>query len=146
MKHATIKKILIWSGGTFAFLVLVLAIHIYVVTRPKLVKPISPNSRTMARIDLHQAITQDDANKITAWLFQQKGVEHVYVSTKSDKALFLFFTTQTTGNKVVQDFKDQMHYENAVRYLPTTDDYAKGCPVVAVAYTEKIAHFFRHIF
>ena len=143
MKKNSIKRTLIWGGAIFAFLVLVLAVHIYVVTRPKV---ISPYSRTMARIDLHRPITQDDAANITAWLRQQKGVENAYVSPKSDKAIFLFFTAQTTGNKVVEDFKDQMHYDSAVRFLPKAGDYEKSCPVVAVAYTEKIAKFFRHIF
>lgn len=143
MKPRTIKKTLIWSGSVFAFLVLVLAVHIYWVTRPK---PISPYSRTMVRIDMHQPIDQKDADTIYAWLVKQKGMDKAYVNLKSDKVLFLFFTTQNTGNNIVQGFKQQLHYDSAERYLPTTADYQSACPVVAVAYTEKIATFFRHIF
>jgi hypothetical protein len=143
MKKATVKKTLIWSASILLFFVLVLAVHIYVVTRPK---TISPYSRTMARIDLHQPVTQLQADSIKAWMNGQKGVIDSYISVKSDKAIFLFYTTRTTGNQVVKDFKDQFRFDNAVRFLPAAADYEKSCPIVAVAYTEKIARFFRHIF
>jgi hypothetical protein len=129
------KKTLLWVGGCFAFLVLVLAVHIYWVTRPK---HISPYSRTLVRIDMHQPMAQADADKIYAWLVRQKGIDKAYVNLKSDKVFFLFFTTQNNGNAIVADFKDQLHYSSAQRYLPTADDYASGCPVVP--------RFIQHLF
>jgi hypothetical protein len=146
MNKVTIKKTLIWSGSVFLFLVLVLCVHIYVVTRPKPIKPISPYSRTMVRIDMHQPITQKDADTIYAWLVKQKGMDKAYVNLKSDKVLFLFYTDQNTGNDIVKGFKENFHYDSAHRYMPTVADIQSGCPVVAVAYTEKIAKFFGHIF
>lgn len=139
MKKRTIKRTLLWSVSLFTFLVLVLAVHIYVVTRPKV---ISPYSKTMVRIDLHQPIDQAQADNMRFWFNRQKGVVDSYVSVKSDKALFLFFTTQNTGNKVVADFKTQFHFDNAQRFLPAASDYEKSCPVAGVS---EITKFFQHI-
>jgi hypothetical protein len=143
MKKSTIKRTLLWSVSVFLFLVLVLAVHIYVVTRPKV---ISPYSRTMVRIDMHQPINQHDADTIYSWLVKQKGMDKAYVNLKADKVFFLFFTTQNKGSDIVQNFKEQLHYDSAQRYMPTSAEYQTSCPVVAVQYTDKIARFFRHIF
>jgi hypothetical protein len=137
------KKPLIWAGSIFAFLVLVLAVHIYVVTRPKV---ISPYSRTMVRIDLHQPIVQADADTIYAWLVKQKGIDKAFVSIKSDKVFFLFFTTQNTGNAIVNAFKQDLPYKSAQRFLPTGTDYLSGCPVVPAALTARIGNWFREHF
>jgi len=66
----------------FLFLVLVLAVHIYWVTRPK--AP-DANTKIMARIDIKQPITQADADKITTWLYQQKGIDHVLVNDSREE-------------------------------------------------------------
>ncbi|TWV94352.1 hypothetical protein [Chitinophaga pinensis] len=48
-----LKQILLWAGGISLCLVVVLAVHIYMVTRPK---PPGANTRIMARIDIRQDI------------------------------------------------------------------------------------------
>lgn len=63
-----LKKIIVWSVSITAFLAIVLAIHIYVVTRPK----VDEQTIVMARIDIKQPINQDDATRIARWLYQQK--------------------------------------------------------------------------
>ena len=72
-----IRKTLIYTFSTLVLLIVVLLfVHIYWVYRP------APDASTeaMARIDIKQAITQDQANKITAWMVHQKGVDHVLVN------------------------------------------------------------------
>jgi hypothetical protein len=137
-----LKKILIWTASVTAFLTLVLAIHIYIVTRPK----IDEHTKIMARIDIKQAISQDDANKITAWLYQQKGIDHVLVNPTSDIVIFTFYPIKTSANKVVSDFKSSFNYSNAVRFVPAPDQIKGGCPVASTSVTYKVYSFFQHIF
>ena len=88
-----LKKIALYSLGTFLFLCAVLAVHIYFVYRP------APDAYTkvMARIDIKQQITQADANGIAAWMYHQKGIDHVLVNPQSNIVVFTFFPLKTTG-------------------------------------------------
>jgi hypothetical protein len=134
MKTKTIKKILLYTFSTILFLVLVLGVHIYMVYRPK--AP-TPWSRVMARIDIKQQITQDDANKISVWMAHEKGVDHVLVNPQSNIVVFTFFPIKTTGNQVVSDFKENFHLK-AERFMPSANDLKHSCPVAASSFTYKI--------
>ncbi|WP_431215581.1 hypothetical protein ACQ86N_13390 [Puia sp. P3] len=69
MKKRTWKRIALAALGVFVLGVVVLAVHIYVVTRPR----VDSDTRVMVRIDLRKDIGQAEADTITAWLYQQKG-------------------------------------------------------------------------
>ena len=125
-----LKKITIGTVSVLLLLTVVLAIHIYIVTRPK-----APDASTkaMARIDIKQHLTQEDAAKITAWLYhQQKGIDHVLVNAQSDIAIFTFYPVKTNANKIVSDFKATFNYQ-ADRYVPTQEALAGGCPVASTS-------------
>lgn len=141
MKTKTIKKIALWSIGTFVFLVLVLAVHIYWVYRPK-----APDAytRVMARIDIKQPISQDQANQINTWMYHQKGIDHVLVNPQTRIVIFTFFPVKTSGNEVVKNFRSTFHL-NAQRFMPTENDLASSCPVAGVSFTYKIYKFIDHI-
>jgi hypothetical protein len=128
-----IIKILLYSFGTFLFLFVVLAVHIYFVYRP------APDaySKVMARIDIKQPITQDDANKISAFMVHQKGVDHVLVNPDTRIVVFTFFPVQTTGDQVVTKFKSHFAYQ-ANRFMPTAENLKQSCPMAASSYTYKI--------
>jgi len=128
-----ITKILLYSFGTFLFLFVVLAVHIYFVYRP------APDaySKVMARIDIKQPINQDDANKISAFMVHQKGVDHVLVNPDTRIVVFTFFPVQTTGDQVVNNFKSHFPYK-ADRFMPTADNLKHSCPMAASSYTYKI--------
>ena len=126
MKNKLFKRIAIGTGGLFGLLVLVLCVHIYIVTRPK---PIDPRAIVMARIDLHQDINKQDADKIVGYLDEQKGVSHVVVNLDNDNVVFTFFPIQTRANDIIKQFKSDLHYDNAVRYMPSADQMKGGCPM-----------------
>ena len=125
MKNKMTKKI----GGTIGIisllLVLVLGVHIYMVTRPR---PIDPNAVVMARIDMHQAIDQRDADKITGYMDAQASVNHTYVNINTDKVVFTFFPAQASADDIIRKFKADLHYDNAVRFMPTPAQLGGGCP------------------
>jgi hypothetical protein len=136
-----LKKILTCSVSVTAFLVIVLATHIYVVTRPK----VDEQTIAMARIDIKQDLNQDDANKMTGWLYQQKGIDHVLVNLKTDIVIFTFYPLKTTANQVISNFKSNFNYR-ADRFIPTEDQVNGSCPVASNSITYKVCKFFQKLF
>ena len=129
----TITKILLCTFGTFLFLFVVLAVHIYFVYRP------APDaySKVMARIDIKQPITQGDADKISAFMVHQNGVDHVLVNPQTSIVVFTFFPVKTTGDQIVNNFKAHFSYK-ADRFMPTAENLKQSCPMAASSYTYKI--------
>jgi len=121
---------------------MVLAVHIYIVTRPK---PMDAHTRAMARIDIQQPVTQADAGRITTWLYQQKGVDRVLVNPGTAIVVFTFFPLKTTADQVVSDFKADLPYK-AQRFIPTKAGLRNGCPVASTSVTFKVYSFFKHLF
>lgn len=122
--------------------VIVLAVHIYVVTRPR----VDAGTRILARIDIKQDIDQADADKITAWLYRQKGVDHVLVNPQSDIAVFSFAPVRNNAERIVADFKKEMPYTAAQRYKPSAEEMKNGCPVAATSVTYKVYSLIKRIF
>lgn len=127
MKKKLLKKILIAAGSVFLLLSVVLVIHIYQVTRPKV---LDANAIAMARIDFKQDISQEDAAIITTWFNKQTGVQRFTCNTQNRNAVFTFFPAKMDASKTVETFVKELHY-NAVRYMPSKDDMMKGCPVAS---------------
>jgi len=133
MKNRAIKKILLYTFSTLLMLVLVLAVHIYMVYRPK----VTPNTRVMVRIDVKQPLTQDDANKISAFMAHEKGVDHYLVNPETRIVVFTFAPVKNTGDQIVNDFKANFNYK-AERFMPSTENLKHSCPVAASSYGYKI--------
>jgi hypothetical protein len=129
----TIKKIMLYGLATFLFLVFVLAIHIYFVYRPAPDK----STRVMARIDIKQQITRNDANSITAWLYHQKGIDHVLVNPQTNIVIFTFYPVKTTGDHVVRSFKANFNLK-AERFMPSDEQLKSSCPMAPSSFTYKV--------
>ena len=142
MQKRTWKRIALAVLGVFVLGVVVLAIHIYVVTRPR----VDADTRVMVRIDLRQDIGQADADRITAWLYQQRGVDHVLVNPQSDIAIFTFAPVVNDANRIVGDFRAQTSYKQARRYMPTEKEMQGGCPVAATSVAYKVSRFIQKLF
>jgi len=142
MKKSKTNKIFQWIIGSFLFLTLVVAIHVYWVTRPK---SWDKNARIMARIDIKDSISKTDAERITYWLYQQKGIDRVLVNPSTRIVVFTFFPVKTTGNQIVDNFKSSFHF-NASRYLPTEAEIQSGCPVIPAGIGNTIYTSVKNIF
>jgi hypothetical protein len=142
MKKNKFKKILWVSLSTVALLVTVLVVHIYIVTRPK-----APDATTkiMARLDFKQGLKQDDADRITAWLYNQKGVDHVLCNQKSGIAVFTFYPVKTSADKITSDMRSELPYA-VNRYMPSKEEMQSGCPVGAGSVSSKIYSSFTNLF
>jgi len=141
MKRSRAKKILLYSSSGFLLLVAALAVHIYIVYRPK--AP-DANTRVLARIDIHQPISGADSTKITTWFYQQKGVDHVLVNPHSNIVVFTFFPLRSSGNQITQDFKKAFPFK-ADRFMPTSENLKHSCPVAASSFTYKVYKFITQI-
>jgi hypothetical protein len=119
---------IVWTiSAVVVFLALALAVHVYVVTRPRVA---DARVLVMARIDLHQPIGRPDADSISAWLYRQKGVSHVVVDSQRAIALFTFMPAKNNANGIVRAFKASLPYGKAERYQPSAEMMKSGCPVM----------------
>ena len=141
MQKRKLKRIALTVLSVFLFLVLVLCVHIYIVTRPK-----APDEKTrvMVRIDIKQPITEEDAAKISNWLYMQKGVDHVLLNPQRTIAIFTFAPIKNNANQIVSDFTATLPYK-AERYMPSAEEMKGGCPAMA-SNSYKVISFFKNIF
>jgi hypothetical protein len=135
-------KVLSIISGVLLFGVAVLAVHIYIETRPRT----DAHSRGMARVDLHQKIERADADRIAAWLSRQSGVDHVLVNRGAAIVVFTYLPAKANPRLIIRAFSDSFPYGRAERYLPTAAQMQKGCPMTATPVTNKIYEFLKHIF
>jgi hypothetical protein len=140
MKTKSIKKIALYSVSIFMLLVVVLAFHIWWVYRPKA----DAHTRVMARIDIGQPVSQDNAGKIAAWMYHQKGVDHVVVNPQNRNVVFTFSPLIVSGNEIVKNFKASFNL-TADRFMPTQRQLARSCPVAASSFTYKVYKFIDNI-
>src|ERR1700760_2159929 len=98
MKKRKWKRIVLTSAAVFVGLVVILAVHIWWVTRPR----VDANTRVLARIDLHQKVGQGDVAPIRDWLYRQKGVKYVLVNPGTEIAVFSFAPAENDGNRIVR--------------------------------------------
>lgn len=136
------KKIAITAGSVLVLGIVVLAFHIWWVMRPR----VDATTRIMARIDIHQSILPAEADRITAWLYQQKGVDHAVVNPKVDIAIFTYSPLQNNANVIAAAFRRDLAYSGAVRVMPSETEMASGCPVAATSFAYKAYKFMSHIF
>ncbi|HWB23988.1 MAG TPA: hypothetical protein VG738_00845 [Chitinophagaceae bacterium] len=142
MKKRTVKKILKWTGISFLSLVAILALHIYIVTRPK-----APDAHTriMARIDIKQEVSNDEQAKITTWMYQQKGIDHVLYNPASKILVFTYYPVKTNANTIADNFTSAFGLK-AERVVPTEEEMQSGCPVALTSPIYKAYSFVKHIF
>ena len=141
MKKIGFRKIAYITASITLTLTIVLIIHIFLVTRPDANKE---QKRVMARIDFKQDIAPADAEKITAWLYLQKGVDHVLCNDATNIAVFTFSPEMNNANNIISSLISSTKYK-AERYIPSQDDMRSGCPVVVGSITDKVYNMFRHM-
>jgi hypothetical protein len=141
MKKKSILRILLWTGAAMLSLVLILSVHIYLVMRPK--AP-DASTRIMARIDIHQPLTEEASATITNWLYAQKGVDHVLCNPKTSIVVFTYSPLQANANTIAANFKEQLNYHNSVRYIPTEKELQGSCPVASASPMYRLYSSIKH--
>ena len=134
MKKKTVKRIVLGTIACLFVLFAVLCVHIYMVMKPK-----APDATTiaMARIDIKQHITQQDADTIASWLYRQNGVAHVLCNPQSRIAVFSFYPAKANADDIANRLAYSLPY-NAKRYMPGAKELAAGCPAAGSSFTYTI--------
>jgi len=142
MSKRKIKRTLVISFSALIFLFIVLCIHIYIMMKPQAA---DDKTIAMARIDFKQDIKQPDADKITSWFYNQKGVEHVLCNPNSRIAVFTFHPAKVSADAITSNLSSTLHY-NAVRHIPDEKELMKGCPVASSSFSYKVYDVMKKIF
>lgn len=137
MINNKLKGFLVVFAGVFVALSLVLAVHIYMVTRPK---QVDAQTLSMARFDIKNQLGPQDSAKIQAWLYRQVGVSYVLVNPHSQIAVFSYYPAKASADKIAMNFRVSSGYD-AVRYVPTKQELEKGCPVLPDEITHRVTAF-----
>jgi hypothetical protein len=137
MKNNKVKRFLVIISGIFLILCMVLAVHIYLVTRPK---QVDKQTISMARFDIKNKLDSQDSAKILTWLYSQQGVNHVLVNPHSQIAVFTYYPSKASPDQIAINFRASSGYD-AVRYLPTKEELEKGCPILPDDITHRITSF-----
>jgi hypothetical protein len=140
MKTKIVTRVALWGVATLLSLIVVLAVHIWWAYHPR----VDANTKVMARIDFKQPIDRADAGRISAWLYHQKGVDHVLVNPDTRIAVFTFYPIKTSGNRIAGNLKAELHYK-ADRFIPTQQALASSCPVAGSSFYYKAYKFIDHI-
>lgn len=140
MTRKTIRKVMMTSAIIVAVLGMVIALHVYLVTR----RAPDKNTVALARIDVQQHIDASDAGRIGQWLSMQQGVEHYLCNTQTNIVVFTFRPAIVSATDITENLSKALNYK-VVRHVPTAQEMSSGCPVAATSVTYKIAKFFRHI-
>lgn len=142
MKRKLLTKVLLYSGALLLLLAGVLAIHIYIVTRPK-----APDAHTriMARIDIRKDINEAEAEGVITWLYQQPGVDRVLCNEASDIVVFTFSPLQTNADQLTGELgrKLQLPVE---RVKPSAAEMKSGCPVPNGSRSYQLMAYLKQIF
>lgn len=142
MSKKIIKRVVLGILSFIALMFIVLAVHIYMVTRPK-----APDAHTliMARIDIKKDIDSTDAQKITQWMYTQKGIDHVLCNPQTNIVIFTYHPILNTADHIISGFQKEMKYP-ADRYMPSAEELQKGCPVASNSFSYKMATYLKKIF
>lgn len=127
-------QLLPWVGGTLVCLILILAVHVYLVTRPK-----APDAHTriMARMDMQQPLTNEEGEQVKTWLYAQQGVDHVLVNAQAGIAVFTYSPLLANANEIISRCQF-----TATRFMPSAADMKKGCPAMAETFMGKVYNMF----
>jgi hypothetical protein len=98
----------------------------------------------MARIDINQSINNDDVKQIKAWLYRQKGVDHVLVNPDTRIVVFTFYPAKVSGNAIAKRFNTDLPYK-CQRFMPSETDLRSGCPVAGSSFYFKVYKLIDHI-
>lgn len=137
------KKLIIGIMGIFAFMVLVLAIHIYQVSRPKEGK--IPNI-ALSRIDFPKGVDSLEMVNIKTHFSKLEGIKDLRINTSSGHLVCLY------DNKIwkASDLVNKINFTyslSAVLYRPSAEMLSQSCPAIDKnSLTYKFGSFFQKSF
>lgn len=143
MTKRKLIKAAIWSFSILLVLVITLAVHIYIVTRPKID---DPRIRQLSRIDFFVKPDSVQANQIKSEVLHMKGVDAAYFNVPDGILVYSYNPNDQNSVQVYLDLMKKGGYK-AKRYVVDAAALAKGCPVLDKStLTYRLGAFFQKLF
>lgn len=137
------KKLIIGVIGIFAFMVVVLAVHIYQVTRPK--EGTIPTI-ALSRIDFPRGIDSLKAASIKTDFSKLDGINDLRLNIESGHIVFLYNTKIWQPADLVEEINLQYSI-SAELFKPSAEMLAQSCPAIdKKSITYKLGSFFQKSF
>ncbi len=138
-----IKRILLGIIALTAFLIAILAVHIYMVTQHK---EGSVTSLTMSRIDFPQPIEPVNGNQIKLHLNQLEGVKDVRINFSNGHIICLYDRKAQSPHDLVASINENF-MEQAILFQPSDEMLAQSCPAIdKKSITYRLGAFFQKSF
>lgn len=137
------KRIVFGLVCFFMFLVAVLAVHIYMVTKPKVG---SISSLTLSRIDFPEKFDSLDGISIKEHLAKIEGIKDVRVNFSSSHIVCLYDRKEFSGSELVNMIN--FHFsQSAELFQPSEEMLSQSCPAIDKnSLTYKLGEFFQKSF
>lgn len=122
MKRKIVVKILIGVASTFAVLLVVLVIHIYMAIDKK-----SENMLQLSRIDFKEAMSEAEYRKVKSFVASLDGVEAVLYNADNGTLVYTYTLSKQNSKNVYDQLMKIGNYK-AVRYQVSAETAQNGCP------------------
>lgn len=121
------RRILLWSGGIFTTLVIILLVHIVIMVKamPKLTHP----TVQLGRADFSEFVDPGAAGNIQREVAMLPGVTSTYYNKDSRTLVYAFDNRLNSAQKIYDDAIKNCGVHSK-RYVVLPGDAAKGCPVM----------------
>lgn len=142
----TVLKVTIWIDSFISILIIVLAVHIYLVTQPKETNPTA--AWQLARIDLDETtpLSQEIISASYKALKEIDGIQRISVNAEQGNIVIAYFTNKHTSENIYNEFAKKTNLNSSL-FIPSKDQLAQGCPVIDEAsISYKLGSFFQGIF
>lgn len=126
MKRKHWKILLVSVGSTFLLLTTILAIHIYMVTRPKPSQ--DPRLRQLARLDVISDIDSTDVPKLQSIVAKMEGVRTVKYAANESAVIFEFDPSKQNTEAVAESLSQNGY--TVQKFKVSSSQMNKGCPVM----------------
>jgi hypothetical protein len=138
-----IKKILITVTAVFLCLVSILAVHIYLVTRPK---PGAITSLSMGRVDFESPLDSLEASSIVSKVRQLDGIKDVRMNSAAGHMICLYDRKSWSGDELTSWIVDEFSVQ-ASFFRPTEEMLSQSCPAIdKSSLTYRLGAFFQEKF
>jgi len=142
----TFIKIAIWSGSILTLLIIVLAVHIYMVIPTKEENPTA--SWQLSRIDIKEPLplSENQVKEINRSIKSIDGVERAVVNKDHGTLVVAYFPSKNNIDLIYSRFTENTDISTSL-FKPTKDQLAASCPVInknSISY--RMGSFFQNIF
>ncbi|MBW3468440.1 heavy-metal-associated domain-containing protein [Arthrospiribacter ruber] len=138
-----IKRILLGAIFLMLFLIGTLAVHIYMVTKPK--SGAIP-SLTMSRFDFPSSLEETTGESIKEFLKNQEGIKDVRVNFSNGHVICLYDRQKHSPHDLVLAINNELMQEASL-YQPSDEMLAQSCPAIDKnSLTYKLGAFFQKSF